>query len=203
MKKVILSSIVFAVSLMAHAQSTNPEVEQKIAQMGNAIDSLKSTVTAMQTSMSAMQAKVDEVTKQNLALKQAISLQPTIAEDTSSFGINYRLIEAKGNRKSGEITFIISAVNTGKQDQRLTYNEPVIVDESGYQYKDYKDWKEYKIGNEYLTSGTTLYPDTPVQIILTCVTNSEPQYAKIINIAPYETFKKDGFRFTNIPIKWE
>lgn len=116
MKKVILSSIVFAVSLMAHAQSTNPEVEQKIAQMGNAIDSLKSTVTAMQTSMSAMQAKVDEVTKQNLALKQAISLQPTIAEVKTEDGLDFRLLEAKGDIKTGEVTFVISVANTTKRD---------------------------------------------------------------------------------------
>lgn len=66
MKKVILSSIIFAVTLMAHAQSAVPEVEQKIAQMENTVDSLKSTITAMQTSMASLQAKIDEVIKLKL-----------------------------------------------------------------------------------------------------------------------------------------
>ncbi len=201
MKKVILSSIVFAVSLMAHAQSTNPEVEQKIAQMGNAVDSLKSTVTAMQTAMANMQVKVDEVTKQNLALKQAISLQPTIAEATSNRNINYRLIEAKGNRTTGEITFVVSVLSTGRIEQSITLEPPVFIDEQGETHRDTK--YASTLGDNSLAVATTLFPDTPVKLILKTQADNEPQFIKTLDLRPGQNLNIDGFRFTNIPIKWE
>ncbi len=194
MKKLFLLSALLVSSSCIFAQQ--PELADKVA-------TLEAKVATLETAVNAMQQKVAEVTAQNLALKQAISLKPIIAEATSKRGINYRLIEAKGNKQTGEMTFVISVVNNTKQDYRMGYNDPMLVDEKGYNYASYDRWKEKSIGNEGFFKDAKLLPDTPIIMRLVVVADNEPQYAKVLTIEPDEIWSKDGFRFTNIPIKWE
>ncbi len=195
MKKLILLLALLISSCCIFAQQ--PELTDKVA-------SIEAKVAMLETVVNAMQQKVDEVTAQNLALKQAISLQPTIAEATSESGVNYRLIAATGKKQTGEFTLVISAMNPTKRDIKVHYtNGPTMVDEKGYSYIYYKDMKNATIANEALASGVLLMPDTPVEMKLIFVSDTEPQYIKSFDLQSFPSENEHRFRFTNIPIKWE
>lgn len=194
MKKTIftLLSLLCAVSVFAQ----NNELAEKVT-------SLEEKVSTLEHAIASMQTKVDEVTHQNLALKQAISLQPTIAECTSESGINYRLISTTGNSRTGKITLVISVLNPTKRDIKANFeNYPTMVDEKGYSYIGHQDIESATIANECLPCGSVLMPDTPVEMKLIFVSNTEPQYLKSFDLKSMG-FENHSFRFTNIPIKWE
>lgn len=174
------------------------------AQLAEKVSTIESKIASLETSIASMQKTLSEVTAQNLALKQAISLQPTIAEATSESGVNYRLIAATGKKQTGEFTLVISAMNPTKRDIKVHYtNGPTMVDEKGYSYIYYKDMKNATIANEALASGVLLMPDTPVEMKLTFVSDTEPQYIKSFDLQSFPSENEHRFRFTNIPIKWE
>lgn len=193
MKKTIFILFALFCSCLAFAQDN--EITEKMS-------ALEAKISTMEHAIAAMQTKVDEVTRQNLALKQAISLEPTIAEMKTDDGLDYRLIKAVGNRQTGRIALSISVMNTTKRDINLQFEPmPNIVDEQGNSYNDYKLFAESKIANNHFSSITQLLPDAPVNFELTFVADTEPQYIKVLHLESYN--KAHSMRFTNIPIKWE
>lgn len=148
-----------------------------------------------------MQKTLSEVTAQNLALKQAISLQPTIAESKTEDGIDYRLIQAKGNKLTGEIEMIISVKNTTKRDIRLQFESSAnAVDIEGKSYNTFETFEKSLIANNHFSYITNLMPDTPVELKIIFPAETEPAYIKTFDLNGYNAH---GLRFTNIPIKWE
>lgn len=193
MKKTIFTLLALLCSASVFAQSN--ELAEKVASLEGKVSTLEHAITSMQT-------KVDEVTRQNLALKQAISLQPTISECTTESGINYRLIEAKGNRQTGKISLIFSVLNTTKRDLSSFYKDtPTIIDEKGYRYTD-KEFEKVSMGNSGI-SYVTLMPDTPVEMKVIFISETEPQYVKTFNLSETLGGGDNNFRMANIPIKWE
>ncbi len=192
MKKLFLLSVLLVSSCCIFAQQ--PELADKVA-------SLEAKVATLETAVNAMQQKVAEVTAQNLALKQAISLKPTIADYQTEDGIDYRLIEAKGNQRTGEITLLISVKNTTKRDIKLQCSPTATaVDVNGKVYSGYETFKTSRIGNEHFSSITNLMPDAPVEMKIIFPAETEPAYIKTFD---KEAYHDHSFRFTNIPIKWE
>lgn len=192
MKKLILLLALLISSCDIFAQQ--PELTDKVA-------SIEAKVAMLETVVNAMQQKVDEVTAQNLALKQAISLQPTIAEFKTEDGIDYRLIEAKGSRQTGDIKMIISVRNTTKRDIRLQFEASAdAVDIDGKSYNKFETFEKSQIANNHFSGITNLMPDTPVELVVIFPAETEPSYIKSFDLNAYNNH---GFRFTNIPIKWE
>lgn len=167
------------------------------------IASLETEVKAMQSTLSELKSEVAEVTKQNLALKQALHLQPTIAEYTNADGISYNLVKAEGNNQTGEIIVVLSVMNNTKKDFKQYFTAYEAVGENGYAFSS-EDMTEATLGKDsspYLNKSAELYPDTPVNFTFKFVPNSQPQYFKILSFtAP---FGSPIARFTNIPIKWK
>lgn len=195
MKKFLILAVLLGLGRIAFAQ--NAQIDEKVTAIETKIADMEATIASMQKTLS-------EVTSQNLALKQAISLKPTIAEATSESGVNYRLIEAKGKRTTGEFSIVISVLNPTKRDIAVRYvNGPTMVDEQGYSYIYYKDMKDATVANTTLASGILLMPDTPVEMKLAFVSDTEPQYVKSFDLESYPSKNEHRFRFTNIPIKWE
>lgn len=192
MKKlfIILSLLcaVFAVS------AQTPTLEDKI---GN----LETQVSALQQTVNHLQTQVDEVTKQNLSLKQALHLQPTISEYTTPSGINIRLISAVGKRLNGEIIFTFSVENPTRKDLKYSPAQIKMTDENG-KVTAIED-KSSTLGGAYLCCGShNLIPDTPVEMIVKFIVDDEPQYAKALDL-PGCFSDSSASRFINIPIKWE
>lgn len=200
---IILTISLFCVSV-AKAQSASADtLSAKVDSLTTQLTTLQSSVIALRSTIATLEGKVNEVTAQNLALKHAISLQPTIAEDTSKRNINYRLIEATGNKETGELTFIISVMNKGNFPVSPTMPLASMTDEQGFAHTALPF--ESTIGEAQLPSGTELHPDVPVRMSIKMKAENAPQYAKIIIVKPNEStrFPEDGFTFRNIPIKWE
>lgn len=198
---VLLMAIFFSYAVCGQSPDQLASVEQRLSAVESRIQSQESLINQLQT-------KIDEVTNQNLALKHAISLHPTIAEYTAENGLNFRLLEATGNSQKGEITLIISVYNPTKRDIE-TYFEfaPEMVDEQGHVYAHgfgyKKDLVSESFGKNHPTVSTILYPDTPVLMEFVYRTEGEPQYIKTFDYKGcYKSLKTD-FRFINIPIKWD
>lgn len=165
----------------------------------NKVAELEGQISGIQQMIFRLQSQVDEVTKQNLTLKQALHLQPTIAEVTAE-GLNVRLIEASGDSITGDITFRFSVKNITDKDIFYTGKVFDIVNENGYDLKS-NEIKESLIANRPFSDALFIYPDTPVEMTFTVNMADKSQYAKIINVGSLGSHHNT--RFTNIPIKWE
>jgi len=167
------------------------------------IATLESEVKAMQTTLSDLKSEVAEVTKQNLALKQALHLQPVIAEYTNSDGISYNLVKAEGNNQTGEIIVVLSVVNNTKKDFKQYFSAYQAVGENGYAFND-EDMTEATLGKNpspLLNKSVLLFPDTPVNFTFKFLPRSQPQYFKHLGFT--SSFDTPIARFTNIPINWK
>lgn len=189
MKNLLLIIVALCATVAASAQS--PSLEDKIA-------NLEVQVASLQQTIYHLQSQIDDVTKQNLSLKQALHLQPTISECNTDGNLNFRLVSATGNRQKGEITFILSVVNPTRKDILYRADAPYFIDENGKSVT-----AEY---NDYFIAGkngraANILPDTPLEIIIKFISNDEPQYAKTLVIPA--SFGGNDSRFINIPIKWE
>lgn len=191
MKKLLLILTLLCSWMVGASQEPEKSIEERMTDLENIVTSL--------------QTRIDEVTRQNLALKHAISLTPTMAEYTAENGVIYRLLEAKGNRAKGEFELVISALNPTKKDITVGYDYgPQMVDETGYAYVINTDQISAKIANRNISSsGTTLMPDAPVEMVLRYSVNHEPQYIKYLKLGGSFLYSGSTFRFANIPIKWE
>lgn len=173
------------------AQSTT--VEEKIS-------NLETQISTIQQAIGNLQSQIEEVTKQNISLKQALHLQPTISEYNTEGNLNIHLISATGNRQKGEITFTLSVLNPTRKDILYRATTPYFIDENGHKIK--AENKGCSIADEELIENSLfILPDTPLEMIMKFLPNEEPQYAKTLVIPV--SFGGNDSRFINIPIKWE
>lgn len=199
MKKLMLL-LMMAISFIAiYAQA--PTCEERMDQFQQAIETTNAKVKTLEQTIATLQTQVEEVTRQNLALKQAIKLTPTIAEYTSPAGINHRLISAVGNSDTGVLVLKFSLMNTTRKDINTKFfHVPVIVTEKGTILNN-KMIKDIKFGNSE-SSYPTLSYDAPIEVTVTYLTDPDFEYAKTIE---YEILNDSNSKvmFKNIPIKWE
>lgn len=168
--------------------------------MTTQLSTLQSSVLSLQSTIATLEAKVNEVTAQNLALKHAISLQPTIAEAKTEDGLDFRLIEAKGETTTGNVTLVISVANTTEKDMNLQCSNVIAVDINGQQYKEPDQFEKAHIGETHINSIATLISDAPLEMLLSFRPKSDIPYIKVLDV---EAYNNHSFRFTNIPINWE
>ena len=74
MKKFFILAVLLVLGAVASAQ--NAQIDEKVTAIETKIADMEATIASMQKTLS-------EVTAQNLALKQSLHLQPTIAEATT------------------------------------------------------------------------------------------------------------------------
>lgn len=192
MKKNSLALILSCTVCAASAQiPQEKDIESRVTK-------LEQLVQLQNQNILEIQSQFSEVLAQNLALKNALHLQPTIVEGTNSEGINFRLISANGDKKTGDVVLAFEALNTIRKDIDFTIGRNIIeiIDENGIIY----DIDYYTVGNIKNSFGVKLHPDTPVEFKFFIKGYGKASYIKILdvgyNFKPY-------FRFQNIPIKWE
>lgn len=194
----ILSIIIVVISVfpaMAQTDSVRMafdrivNLEKKLDQQKNIINNLRS--------------EVQSVTRQNLALKKSLNLQPTVAEDSASSGVIVKLmqLDADSVAKTVRLTMLINDP-TDKGYNMFGVSVVKFYDENGDEYlKDLALYQEEdKFGAENLCGNHSLYPDTPVKAVLTLKNiTARPQYFKRIVLRNYDRY----FSFQNIPINWK
>lgn len=190
MKRILIILVLAAV--WCGAQPQTPSLEEKVVALENQISTLQQSVVLIQK-------QVDEVTRQNLSLKESLHLQTPISEVTAPNGINFRLVSATGNRQAGEITFVFSVMNTTKRDIQYQGQKISFVDQNGFAIGNLMQYAT--IANQSIYSIVELYPDTPVEMKIIVPHNAEPNFAKVLDVLTYD--KAANTRFSNIPIKWE
>lgn len=175
-------------------------IKAKAADVNARVDSLAKVVMNLQNDLNTCKSQLNEVVAQNLALKNALHLKPTIAESTTKDGLNFRLLNASGNRQTGVVELEIEVVNTTKQDVGLYGKSFQIVDELGHEYTDNEISSEVGNSKTPIYMSANLLPDAPVKMKVFITPPQECQYVKaFLGRRPWD----DNYRFTNIPIKWE
>lgn len=201
MKRLVITLIILLCSTAAKAQSAPADtLAAKVDAMTTQLSTLQSSVLSLQSTIATLEAKVNEVTAQNLALKHAISLQPTIVEAKTEDGLDFRLIEAKGETTTGNVTLVISVANTTEKDMNLQCSNVIAVDINGQQYKEPDQFEKAHIGETHINSIATLISDAPLEMLLSFRPKSDIPYIKVLDV---EAYNNHSFRFTNIPINWE
>lgn len=192
MNKVMLMLALLLFSLNVKAQGGISESQ---------LDSIKNVVKVLQSDLADCKAAIAKVTEQNLALKNALHLQPAIAESTTEQGLNFKLIGATGNSQKQEVTLDIEVLNTTRRDVKYQGSSFHIVDELGYVY-DYVNEISSCIGNPNKSTYAIVYlvPDTPVNIKVVISVPHECQYIKAFVGNLYSGGTE--YRFLNIPISW-
>ena len=192
-------------SFLSVAQSVS-STEERLGKLEAQMDQQVSTITNLQS-------QVNAVIKQNLALKEALFLQPTISEFKTDELI-YKLHEAVGDSTSGTVKVYMTVTNTSLEDiDNYQWESLKFMDENGVQNKSFSDY-EVSVGvNNDGFHLNSLYAGAPTQLILTLMNiDKNAQYLKILEGKVFKDSRIVNGTFTdfersfimrNIPIKWK
>ena len=174
---------------------------------------LEVQIARQNTKISELESELKSVIKQNLALKNALSLTPTISEFKTD-ELYYKLHEAVGDSVSGTVNVFMTVTNTTPEDiDHYQWETVNFMDENGVQNKAFNDY-EVKVGlKNSAFSINSLYSDSPTQLTIKLL-NVDPhsQYIKILEGKVYKETKlsskgleefKRSFIMRNIPINWK
>ena len=192
-------------SFLSVAQSVS-STEDRLGKLEAQMDQQVSTITNLQS-------QVNAVIKQNLALKEALFLQPTISEFKTDELI-YKLHEAVGDSTSGTVKVYMTVTNISPEDiDNYQWESLKFMDENGVQNKSFSDY-EVSVGvNNDGFHLNSLYAGAPTQLILTLMNiDKNAQYLKILEGKVFKDSRIVNGTFTdfersfimrNIPIKWK
>lgn len=192
----VLSIIIVVISVfpaMAQTDSVRMafdrivNLEKKLGQQNNIINNLRS--------------EVQSVTRQNLALKNSLNLQPTVAELNDN-DVVVKLMQLDADSIANTVT--LKMLVTASNDSYLfTIKKARFYDENGNEYLKELSYsnEEDKFGCERLSETHTVYTDTPVKavLVLNDIT-ARPQYFKRI---VFTVAFNNTVSFQNIPINWK
>ena len=203
MKKYFI--IIFLLALLPSHVFADSTVEERVA-------SLENTVANQNNAISFIQRELATLKKQNLALKQALVLEPTIDEFKTE-ELTYRLHEAVGDSLNKSVHLIMTVTNDTDYDIshfQMSYCNK-YVDEKGNQNKNLKQFDPIIGGTNDGTSINQLYSGVPTKLDV-YISDFDPtsQYLKIVYLDVYEgandkdlfTKYKRNCTFRNIPINW-
>lgn len=133
-----------------------------------------------------------------------IASKPSQTTVKSKSGIEYALTSAVGDNESGYITINISATNLAKDDINVLFmGLPTLVYEDGSSYTDETGFPKVTFGSStWGLISATLIPEVSTTLKIQL---ADPGNHQLIKVLDFKTKpgNNDGFRFTNIPIKWE
>lgn len=186
-------------SLLIVTTSANADVNDEIK---NEISDLKNKISLQNDRINSLDSKINEVSKQNLALKENLRLKPTIAEAKSEASVLYKLIEAKGNVTDSLINLVIIVENLSETDEQLGYLKiPTFTDENGIIHESNQCM--FTLGGIKMHQGSwTAIPNVPLRMEIGFdKINPNIQYVKLLRCSV--GIGVNSFRMFNIPIKWE
>ncbi|MDE6753565.1 MAG: hypothetical protein K2J82_03025 [Muribaculaceae bacterium] len=176
------------------------------------LSNLETKLAQQNTVISNLQSEVQAVLKQNLALKKALSLKPTITEFKTDEFI-YKLHEAVGDSINKKVHLKMTITNTTPDDiDHLQFETVNFINEKGIQNPHFKDYIITIGGNNEGTGINYIYADSPTQLDIV-LENFDPsaKYVKVLEGKIYEgsfiinnefVKKKRSFTLRNIPIRW-
>lgn len=188
-------------------------VAQSVSSTEDRLVKLEAQMNQQVSTITNLQSQVNAVIKQNMALKEALVLQPTISEFKTNELI-YKLHEAVGDSTFGTVKVYMTVTNTSPEDiDNYQWESLKFMDENGVQNKSLSDY-EVSVGvNNDGFHLNSLYADAPTQLILTLMNiDKNAQYLKILEGKVFkdsrivnETFTdfERSFIMRNIPIKWK
>lgn len=196
-----MKNIVFAVILSFIGTYAFAQENAELVKLQDRVQTLETLMQSQNRTISSLQAKVDEVTKQNLALKQSLNLQPTVAEAKDNEGNVMRIMEVVGDSVAKTVLVRGTCVNMSGVDTYLLSGTPNYIDENGKEYQ--LNYDNGFIGATHITNTVTLIPDTPLEVKMTFTdVDSNAQFIKALDMSTNFS-GRSLFRFLNLPIKWK
>lgn len=201
MKRYIFIILALVIVFNANAQQNQKD---SLSEAYSRISTLEETINLQNNRISKLTSDVNEVLKQNLALKKNLNLQPTINKAKSG-DIEYRIHEVNGDLKKNEVSVIFIVENTGSKSEDIDYMGADIIDETGARYSGFQTSEAFIKGtvDDILSTGSSRvnYPvSAPLEITLKIYGyNKESQYIKRLEIK--QRFGENTV-FENLPIKW-
>lgn len=193
MKRIILAFILLsliAIPLMAQ----NDTIAEAIKR-----------IEKIEQQLSSLNATVQEVTAQNLALKKNLNLKPTIAKAKLK-DVEFRVIEVTGDPLTKEVHLVITANNGTDTDIEMQCKGLEIIDELGHGYNDdtRKTVKIEGVTDSFIFTIINYRINTPLTIDVYIKNyNPEAQYIKHMALKAFgSSLAGDEATFQNLPIKW-
>ncbi len=201
MKNLTIILVFLCLCFAATAQTQADSIQEAFSKLQN----LENRITLQDAQIAILLQQVDEVTKQNLALKKNLNLTPTIASAKAGTLMEYKIVEVTGNPETKEVHLVIVADNISGEDKRISYFNIEIIDDAGHGHtqdnlfslkvigendKLYKSYLDHHVNAPY-TIDLFLYDCNP-----------DIQYIKYLSLDLVEGIKHYPAVFENLPIKW-
>ncbi|WP_286145115.1 hypothetical protein [Bacteroides caecimuris] len=200
MKKLLLTLMSVALAMSAMAQTDS------LKEAYFRIKILEQTIQEQNNNINKLSADVNEVIKQNLALKKNLNLSPTIAKSKLDNGLEFRILEVTGDRESNNVNIVISANNLSNADIQSFIWTSETIDElgSGYNDKDRCVMSIDGVSDNLYKFPLPLHPNAPYTINYRIKRyNPESQYIKHLSFDVLIGSKHNPIVFENLPIKWQ
>ena len=201
MKKLTFILLALISSLVVNAQTQSDSIKEAY----NKISDLENRITLQDTRINKLLQQVDEVTKQNLALKKNLNLTPTVATAKAGDIMEYKVIEVKGNPQNKEVHLVIVSDNISGEDKKISYFNIEIIDDLGHGHT-YDDMFSMKVEGErekLFKSYLFHHVNAPYTIDLYLYdVNPDIQYIKYLALDVVDGAKHYPVVFENLPIKW-
>lgn len=204
MKKLTFLIIALVSVFIANAQTPSDSIKEAYTKINN----LENRITLQDTRISKLIQQVDEVTKQNLALKKNLNLSPTVALSKAGDIMEYRIIEITGDTATNEVHIVMIADDISGEDKNIRYAYFQVVDDQGHGYDNSLTKERFIMGvegeyNQLLGHSLQHHPNVPYTIdVYLKDTNPDIQYIKYFSFEITDGPKHHTAVFENLPIKW-
>lgn len=204
MKKIIflIFALISFINIKAQTQSDS------IKETYNKIHDLENRIALQDTRINKLIQQVDEVTKQNLALKKNLNLLPTIATAKAGDILEYKVIEVTGDTATNTVRMVLTAENKSGENKSIFYSSFQVIDDQGHGISNsiLKDRFRMKIEGETnnLYRNLLNHPSNAPYTIDVYLDEIDPdvQYIKYFALDVADGTKKFLVEFENLPIKW-
>lgn len=209
MKRLIFVLCASLSGFVVNAQSMQDSIQEAY----NRILNLENSITLQDSQIAKLLQQVDEVTRQNLALKKNLNLSPTVAtakaKDIKTGEIEimeFRIVEVTGDSTTVHMTMIADNISNENKDLKFFTNQ--VIDDKGHGYENSLDKERFRMKiegqSEDLFKNLVTYPvNAPYTIdIYLYDVESDIQYIKYMTFDVAEGARHFSFTFENLPIKW-
>lgn len=198
MKKFFTLLMLVSMSVIAFAQA--PKVEDRVATLEGQVKTLQGEMTAAQSEINQLKDRYAQYQKQ-LNLKQITKL----TVDTIEYGV----LNAVGDKATGDVTVTLCAVNKGNQDDDIQLAGAELTDFDGnvYSINSFDPDNDINIGNPKAGWSAPIRTDIPIKIYITF--KKVAVGARIANLHTQEIAHHKGFStnayidFRDINIEWK
>ena len=204
MKKLIILLFTLGFSWSSYAQTRQDSIQE----VYNKISSLENRISNQDSRIAQLLQQVNEVTKQNLALKQNLNLSPTIATAKAGDIMEYRIIEVTGDPENNIVHMVMIADDISGTDKDIHYSYFQTVDDKGHGYENTLMnqrcvLKVEGVTDQLISKMLQHHPNVPytIDVYLNDCT-PDIQCIKYFSMDISDGPKRHKAIFENLPIKW-